>query len=84
MGLYVFFWKDLFNYTMVFGIATIREKKQGVIKNSYLIAAVLVLWLLKETQTVESTHTTWRSCGEKERQNGSPTFLTDFREHCVL
>lgn len=51
-----FFWKDLFNYVAVFGIATIREQKQGVIKNSYLIAAALVLWLLKETQAQLSPH----------------------------
>lgn len=51
-----FFSKDLFNYVVVFGIATIREQKQGMIKNSYLIAAVLVLWLFKEIQAQLSLH----------------------------
>lgn len=35
---------------VVFGITTIRGEKQGVIKKSYLIAAALVLQLLKEMQ----------------------------------
>ena len=41
---------------VVFGITTIREEKQGVIKKTYLIAAALVLWLLKETQAQLSTY----------------------------
>lgn len=41
---------------VVFGITTIRGEKQGVIKKSYLIAAALVLWLLKETQAQLSTN----------------------------
>lgn len=41
---------------VILGITTIRGKKQGVIKKSYLIAAVLVLWLLKDTQAQLSTY----------------------------
>jgi len=52
---------------VVFGITTIRREKQGVIKKSFLIAAALLLWLLKETQTQLSTYLPHRGVVEKKK-----------------
>lgn len=83
MALHVFSFEKTSNYVVVFEITTIREEKQRVIKKSYLIAAALVLWLLKETQAQLSTCMPHRGVVVK-RQNGGDKSLTDFREDCLL
>lgn len=62
-----FFFKDLFNYVVVFGITTVKGEKQTVIKKIILNSSCMRFLDFERDPSMREYRFTTQSCGEKER-----------------